>query len=95
MKETFSFTHEELKETVKTLHEHADWLEKEFEGKEEPLNLSVIVVVCNEDTGEARATNIGKAADLATSLASVSDEDVWGRVLMAASIMHSHGHDDE
>ena len=95
MKGTFSFTHEELKETVKTLHGHADWLEKEFEGKEEPLNLSVIVVVCNEDTGKARSTNIGKAADLASSLASVSDEDVWGKVLMAASMMHYRRHDDE
>lgn len=86
-KGTFSFTHEELKQTADVLRKNADWLESEFKDKEEPLNLSIICIVCNEDTGQARSTTIGRANDLASSLASCDDSKAWGRVLMQASLM--------
>jgi hypothetical protein len=86
-KGTFSFTHEELKQTADVLRDNADWLESEFKDKEEPLNLSIICIVCNEDTGQARSTTIGKSSDIATSLASVHDSEAWGRVLMQAALM--------
>lgn len=86
-KGTFSFTHEELKQTADVLRDNADWLESEFKDKEEPLNLSIICIVCNEDTGQARSTTIGRANDLASSLASCHDSEAWGRVLMQASLM--------
>ena len=86
-KGTFSFTHEELKQTADELRDNADWLESEFKDKEEPLNLSIICIVCNEDTGQARSTTIGRANDLASSLASGHDSEAWGRVLMQASLM--------
>ena len=86
-KGTFSFTHEELKQTADVLRDNADWLESEFKDKEEPLNLSIICIVCNEDTGQARSTTIGRANDLASSLASCHDSKAWGRVLMQASLM--------
>lgn len=86
-KGTFSFTHEELKQTADVLRENADWLESEFKDKEEPLNLSIICIVCNEDTGQTRSTTIGRASDLASSLASGHDSEAWSRVLMQASLM--------
>lgn len=86
-KGTFSFTHEELKQTADVFRDNADWLESEFKDKEEPLNLSIICIVCNEDTGQARSTTIGRASDLASSLASCHDSEAWGRVLMQASLM--------
>lgn len=86
-KGTFSFTHEELKQTADVLRDNADWLESEFKDKEEPLNLSIICIVCNEDTGQARSTTIGRANDLASSLASCHNPEAWGRVLMQASLM--------
>jgi len=86
-KESFSFTHEELKQTADVFRKNADWLEEQFRDKPEPLNLSIVCVVCNEDTGEARSTTIGKSPDIATSLASVHDSEAWGRVLMQAALM--------
>lgn len=86
-KGTFSFTHEELKQTADVFRENADWLEEQFKDKPEPLNLSIICIVCNEDTGQARSTTIGRANDLASSLASCHDSEAWGRVLMQASLM--------
>ena len=95
-KGTFSFTHEELKQTADVLRGNADWLESEFKDKEEPLNLSVICIICNEDTGQARSTTVGKANDLASSLASCHDSEAWDRVLMQASLMVSmRGSQDE
>ena len=95
-KGTFSFTHEELKQVADVLRDNADWLESEFKDKEEPLNLSIICIVCNEDTGQARSTTIGRANDLASSLASCHDSEAWGRVLMQASLMVSmRGSQDE
>lgn len=88
-KGTFSFTHEELKQTADVLRDNADWLESEFKDKEEPLNLSIICIICNEDTKQARSTTVGKANDLASSLASCHDSEAWGRVLMQASLMVS------
>lgn len=87
-KESFSFTHEELKQTADVFRKNADWLEEQFRDKPEPLNLSIVCVVCNEDTGEARSTTIGKSSDIASSLASIHDSDSWGRVLMQAAMMH-------
>ena len=88
MKGKLSFTHEELKETAKVLRANADWLEEEFKDKEEPLNLSIICVVCNEDTGQARSTVVGSGNDLASSLASAQDAEAWGRTLMHAARLH-------
>ena len=48
-KGTFSFTHEELKQTADVFRENADWLEEQFKDKPEPLNLSIVCVVCNEE----------------------------------------------
>lgn len=95
-KDSFSFTHDELKQTADVFRDNADWLESEFKDKEEPLNLSIICIVCNEDTGQARSTTIGRANDLASSLASCHDSEAWGSVLMQASLMASmHGSQDE
>ena len=96
-KGTFSFTHEELKQTADVLRDNADWLESEFKDKEEPLNLSIICIICNEDTGQARSTTIGKASSLVSSLASCHDSEAWGLVLMRAAMFHqiSSGSDDE
>jgi hypothetical protein len=95
-KGTFSFTHEELKQTADVFRENADWLEEQFKDKPEPLNLSIVCVVCNEDTGQARSTTVGKANDLASSLASCHDSEAWGRVLTQASLMAMrHGSRDE
>lgn len=85
-KGTFSFTHEELKQTADVLRDNADWLEEQFKDKPEPLNLSIICIVCNEDTGEVRTTTIGKASDLASTLAHADDSVGWGRVLIAAAM---------
>ena len=96
-KGTFSFTHEELKQTADVLRNNADWLESEFKDKEEPLNLSVICIVCNEETGQARSTTIGEASSLVSSLASCHDSEAWGLILMRAAMFHqiSSGSDDE
>lgn len=87
MEKTNSISHADLKDAARVLCEHADWLEKEFEGKEEPLNVSIVCVVANEDTGNARSTVMGGAHDLATSLATAEDSPAWGRMLSLASIM--------
>lgn len=95
-KGTFSFAHEELKQAADVFRDNADWLESEFKDKEDPLNLSIICIVCNEDTGQVRSTTIGRASDLASSLATCHDSEAWGRVLMQASLMAmKHGSKDE
>ena len=86
-KGTFSFTHEELKQTADVLRANADWLESEFKDKKEPLRLSIICAVCNEYTDQVRSTTVGKANDLAETLASCHKSDSWARVLLQAALM--------